>query len=54
MLRKTCGYQARWNGVPLESIIQKLNRSNITTTKRYLGITDDELRAIARDQDLYG
>jgi integrase len=51
-LRKTWGYQARQAGVPLELIMHKLDHSNIAMTKRYLGITDDELRAIAEGLNL--
>ncbi len=51
-LRKTWGYQARQNGVPLELIMHKLNHSNIAMTKRYLGITGDELRAVAEGLNL--
>ncbi len=51
-LRKTWGYHARQSGVPLELIMAKLNHANITMTKRYLGITDDELRAIAEGLNL--
>ena len=51
-LRKTWGYQARQAGVPLELIMHKLNHSNAAMTKRYLGITDDELRAIAEGLNL--
>jgi integrase len=51
-LRKTWGYHARQSGVPLELIMAKLNHSNIAMTKRYLGITDDELQAIAEGLNL--
>ena len=39
-------------GVPLELIMHKLNHSNVSMTKRYLGITDDELRSIAEGLNL--
>ncbi|MHB8628834.1 MAG: tyrosine-type recombinase/integrase [Aggregatilineales bacterium] len=51
-LRKTWGYHARQSGVPLELIMHKLNHANVVVTKRYLGITDDELRTIAEGLNL--
>jgi integrase len=51
-LRKTWGYRARQAGVPLELIMHKLNHSNLAVTKRYLGITDDEFRALAEGLNL--
>jgi len=51
-LRKTWGYQARQSGVPMEIIMEKLNHTSFAMTKRYLGITDDELRAVAEGLNL--
>jgi len=45
-LRKTWGYHARLSGVDLALIMHKLNHESIAYTKRYLGITDDELEAV--------
>lgn len=51
-LRKTWGYHARMQGVDLMLIMYKLNHNSIAYTKRYLGITDDELQAIAQRLNL--
>ena len=51
-LRKTWGYHARMNGVDLALIMHKLNHESIAYTKRYLGITDDELEAVAQRLNL--
>jgi len=51
-LRKTWGYHARMQGVDLALIMYKLNHNSIAYTKRYLGITDDELQAIAQRLNL--
>jgi site-specific recombinase XerD len=51
-LRKTWGYHARMNGVDLALIMYKLNHSSLAYTKRYLGITDDELEAVVHRLNL--
>lgn len=51
-LRKTWGYHARMNGVDLALIMHKLNHASLVYTKRYLGITDDELEAVVRRLNL--
>ena len=51
-LRKTWGYHARMNGVELSLIMHKLNHNDLSYTKRYLGITDDELEAVVRRLNL--
>ncbi len=51
-LRKTWGYHARLQGVDLALIIFKLNHNSISYTKRYLGITEDELQAVAQRLNL--
>lgn len=45
-LRKSWAFHARSAGVPIDRIMEKLNHSSIAQTKRYIGITQDEL-----DQD---
>ncbi len=51
-LRNTWGYYARMSGVDLALIMHKLNHESIAYTKRYLGITDDELEAVAHRLNL--
>lgn len=51
-LRKTWGYHARQQGFSLELIMHKLNHNSLAYTKRYLGITDDELEAVVRKLNL--
>jgi integrase len=51
-LRKTWGYHARLSGVDLALIMHKLNHNSLAYTKRYLGITDDELEAVVRKLNL--
>jgi len=51
-LRKTWGYHARLQGVDLVLIMHKLNHSSIATTKRYIGITDEELQEVVQRLNL--
>lgn len=51
-LRKTWGYHARLSGVDLALIMHKLNHNSLAYTKRYLGITDDELADVIRRLNL--
>jgi integrase len=51
-LRKTWGYQARLNAIPLEIIQHKLNHSSLAVTQRYLGITADEIAEACNKLDL--
>ena len=51
-LRKTWGYHARMSGVDLELIMHKLNHESVVYTKRYLGITDDELEKVVKRLNL--
>jgi integrase len=51
-LRKTWGYHARLNGVDLVLIMHQLNHTDLAYTKRYLGITDEELGDVVRRLNL--
>lgn len=51
-LRKTWGYHARLAGVGIELIMHNLNHNSLAYTKRYLGITDEELADVARRLNL--
>lgn len=51
-LRKTWGYQARKQGVPIELIQAKLGHSSPGVTKRYIGITDEEIGEIENRVEL--
>ena len=51
-LRKTWGFHARMQGVDLALIMHKLNHESIAYTKRYLGITDEELQAVVQRLNL--
>jgi len=46
-LRKTWGYMARkYHGVPIELIQAKLGHASPSVTRRYIGITDDEIEDV--------
>lgn len=45
-LRKTWGYQARKQGVSIEKINQKLGHKSVEVTKRYIGITQEEINLL--------
>jgi integrase len=51
-LRKTRWYQARKKWISLPIIQEKLNHSSLSITKRYLWITDDEIREASLMLDL--
>lgn len=51
-LRKTWGYHARMHGVDLALIMHRLNHNDLAYTRRYLGITDEELEAVVRRLNL--
>jgi len=45
-LRKTWGYHARKKGVDISMIMEKFNHQSPTMTKRYIGITNDEIESV--------
>jgi len=51
-MRKSWGYQARKQGVPLELIQAKFGHSSPSVTKRYIGITSDEIQRVEEDVNL--
>ena len=51
-LRKTWGYWARKRGVPLELIQAKFGHSSPAVTRRYIGITADEIEDIENQINL--
>ncbi|MBA7591279.1 Tyrosine recombinase XerD [subsurface metagenome] len=48
-LRKTAGYQMRMAGVSLELIQEVLGHQNMQITKRYIGITNDEVTRVLKN-----
>jgi site-specific recombinase XerD len=51
-IRKTAGYQMRMAGVAIELIQEVLGHQSISMTKRYLGITDDEITKVLKNFNL--
>ncbi|MBA7489810.1 Tyrosine recombinase XerD [subsurface metagenome] len=51
-IRKTAGYQMRMQGVAIELIQEVLGHKSISMTKRYLGITDDEVTKVLKNFNL--
>ena len=51
-LRKTWGYQAWKNGFNPALIMETLNHSNLSVTKRYLGIRQDDINDLYDDLNL--
>lgn len=51
-LRKTWGYWAWKNGIPLPIIMEVLNHSSLSVTKKYLGITQDEINKAYLEMNL--
>ena len=47
-LRKSFGYHLRKQGIPIEQISSLLNHQNIKVTFRYIGISQDEDRAVIK------
>ncbi len=52
-LRKTWGYMARrYHGIPIELIQAKLGHATPSVTRRYIGITDDEIENVENHVNL--
>ncbi|PJI07653.1 MULTISPECIES: site-specific integrase [Clostridium] len=51
-MRKTWGYWAYKSGVSLALIMEALNHSSIANTKKYLGITQDDLNDVYMNLNL--
>ncbi len=46
-MRKTWGYMARkYHGITIELIQEKLGHTTPAVTRRYIGITDDEIEDV--------
>ncbi|GAI69327.1 unnamed protein product [marine sediment metagenome] len=51
-IRKTAGYHMRMVGVPIEIIREVLGQKDMQVTKRYIGITDDEVTKVIKNFNL--
>jgi len=51
-LRKTWGYQARKQGLSIEQISEKLGHKSVTVTRRYIGISQEEINQIEREVEI--
>jgi len=51
-LRKTWGYQARMQGVSIEQISEKLGHKSVTVTRRYIGISQEEINQIEKKVEI--
>jgi integrase len=51
-LRKTFGYHAYKNGVPIETLMQLFNHSSQSVTLRYIGITAEEVADVYLNMSL--
>jgi len=48
-LRKTWGYQARKQGISIEKINEKLGHKSVIVTKRYIGISQEEVNKMEEE-----
>jgi len=51
-LRKTWGYQARMQGASIEQISEKLGHKSVTVTRRYIGISQEEINQIEKEVEI--
>lgn len=51
-LRKTWGYQARKQGLSIEQISEKLGHKSVTVTRRYIGISQEEINQIEKEVEI--
>ena len=51
-LRKTWGYQARKQGLSIEQISEKLGHKSVIVTKRYIGISQEEINQVEKEVEI--